>query len=213
MDLRLKAPSCLQICGISQSGKSYLTAQIIRERQRLFTEEFQTIIWIFREYQPLYDKLKLEFSNIIFSKDLKEAEPYLQSTDHVLLVLDDCLMDLIHSSSKFLPYFIQGSHHQNNTIVLLTQTIFVPNNRIVQLNCHYIILLTMARDSSSVLRLAYQISPLRPKFVYLAYKDAINREPYGHLLIDSFPHQQEIARYRSSVFFWKDNFVLYSPKS
>src|ERR1700748_1774063 len=145
VDLRFKTPSCLQIVGISQSGKSSLTAEIIRHRKRLFTEAFKNIVWIYQTWQPLYDQLQSEVENIVFKKELDEVEKYTKSPDHTLLVLDDAMANVIANSVKYLPYFIMGSHHNNNTIILLTQSIFIPKSRLIQIACHYLIIFELAR--------------------------------------------------------------------
>jgi len=211
VDLRFQSPCSIQLAGVSNSGKTFLTAQIIENRDRLFTQTFDKIVFLYREWQPLYDKLEKE-QGVLFTSSLDEVEEHSRSPEPVLIILDDVVMDLISNSKEILPYFLSRSHHGNNTVMILTQAIFLPNARLMQINCQYLILFKLARDSSSVLRLGCQIHPLSPRFLYNVYLDVVEKKPFAHLVIDSTSTQSPLARFRSSVFYWEPDFLLYSPK-
>jgi hypothetical protein len=220
LDLRLQCPCVIQTCGYSSSGKSVLTADMVRNRHRLFTHTFSRVLWLYSQWQPLYDQLQLDVPEIIFIKSIKEAEKYIEEPKpnkpppSVLLVADDMVLEIIgNNNNDFLSYALQKSHHRNVTVIVLTQALFLPKARLLQINSQYILCMQLNRDSSSILRLGCQLMPMNPRFVYKAYKHSVLRKKFAHFLIDSHALQDDIARYRSTVFYWDKSLLLYEPQN
>ena len=212
-DLRLKHPCCVQISAFSGSGKTFIAAKIVRFRNRLFTEKIKQVVWLYKHWQPIYDDLKKEVNGIIFTNKLEEIADYTSSSDATLVVIDDFVTDMITQQNKFLPLFLELSHHGNNSILILTQSLFIPGSRLALINCQYLLVLKLARDSSSLYRLAYQILPSSPKQLYKAYQHSVNSRPYGTFLMDSHPHQDDRVRFRSNIFFWENDCYVYVIKN
>ncbi len=70
----------------------------------------------------------------------------------------------------------------------------------------------MIRDVSSILRLSFQLQPLNCKFVYNAYIHAVSKNQFAHFAICLHAKDSELARYRSTIFFWED-LTIYLPKN
>ena len=68
--------------------------------------------------------------------------------DPLLVVVDD-LMD--EMDKRVLDMFTKKSHHQNTSIILIVQNLFVNNKffRTVSLNAHYLVVFENPRDKST----------------------------------------------------------------
>ena len=97
--------------------------------------------------------------------------------------------------------FAKILHHRNFSVVYLTQNLFNKNKyaRTISLNAHYLVLFKNPRDATQFATLARQMYPNASKFAIEAYKDATSA-PYGHLLIDLKPEQDERCHLRTNVF-------------
>jgi len=97
--------------------------------------------------------------------------------------------------------FTKISHHRNVSVVYLTQNVFDKNKyaRMISLNAHCLVLFKNPRDATQFATLARQMYPNASKFAIEAYKDATSA-PYGYLLIDLKPEQDERCRLRTNVF-------------
>jgi len=101
--------------------------------------------------------------------------------------------------------FTKISHQRNISILHLTQNLF-DKNRKISLNAHYLVLFKNPRDAGQFSILARQLYPSSWKFAIEAYKDATSA-PYGYLLIDLKPEQDERCRLRTNVFPGETQFV------
>jgi len=107
--------------------------------------------------------------------------------------------------------FTKISHHRNVSVVYLTQNVYDKNKyaRTISLNAHYLVLFKNPRDASQFATLSRQMYPNTSKFAIEAYKDATSA-PYGYLLIDLKPEQDERYRLRTNVFPGENQYVYVS---
>ena len=71
--------------------------------------------------------------------------------------------------------------------------------RTITLNAHYLVLFKNPRDTGQFAILARQMYPNTSKFAMEAYADA-TKVPYGYILVDLKPDQDEQCRFRTNIF-------------
>jgi len=122
-----------------------------------------------------------------------------------LIVVDDHMSD---TNQVVADIFTKISHHRKISILHLTQNLFDKNKYAVtiSLNAHYMVLLKNSRDAGQFATFARQMYPDCWKFAIEAYNDATSA-PYGYLLIDLKPGQDERCRLRTNVFSGETQFV------
>jgi len=109
--------------------------------------------------------------------------------------------------------FTKILHHHHVSEVYLTQNVFDKNKyaRTISLNAHYWVLFKNPRDATQFATLARQMYPNTSKFATEAYKDATSA-PYGYLLIDLKPEQDERCHLRTNVFPGETQLVYFANK-
>ena len=85
--LPLIHPSTIVLAGSSNSGKSYLTKQILDNRNVMFDPPLERVIWCYSKYQPLYEIKNVEFIESLFDID------QLDTTKITLIVYDELSQD------------------------------------------------------------------------------------------------------------------------
>ena len=160
-DIKFEHPSNWVIGAPSQSGKSYLVYQTLKNSDYLIRESFKEIIYCYSEWQPLYEKMICEIRNISFVKGL----PDLDTVENSMLVLDDLMNEEIEDK-KLLNLFTVGSHHRNISVIYLTQNIYEKGKyaRSISLNAHYLIIFKNRRDEAQIMHLSRQIYPHNGNF-------------------------------------------------
>lgn len=96
----------------------------------MFTVPPKRIVYTYSEYQPLFDEMTWSIPNVVFHRGLptrEDLENYSEGLDHVILVLDDLMLQ-ISQSEDCVQLFTISSHHRSITVLLLTQSfvLFVP---------------------------------------------------------------------------------------
>jgi len=208
-DYHLKAPFCLSINGPSQSGKSSLTLEILKRSMDIITPPIDKVIYCYTEYQPtLFGKMKDAVPNIIFHEGMpQDFGSY--GGGQKLMVLDD-LMCEASKSNDATNAFTRTSHHQNVSIIFLTQNLFYKNTRTMSLNCKYIIIMKNPRDTTAIQHLGRQMNGGRKNVVMEHAYDDIMKKPYGYLFLDFDQKQNDCLRIRDSIF--PENCFIYSNK-
>ena len=192
-------PTTILISGPTRSGKTKFLVDVLKEN--LISPKPTRIIWVYAEWQPLYDEVKKYWPFAEFTR-VMDANIYetLQGDDHNLVVIDD-MMSEMGSSASLTNLFTKGSHHRNLTVVFIVQNLFhqAKSMRTVSLNSHYMVLFKNPRDSGQIRTLATQMFPKHPKFLSSAFEDATSVK-YGYLVLDLHPDTSEELRVRSGIF-------------
>jgi len=203
IDASIKHPSTIIIAGQSGSGKSYFTRELLRNKSTFTPNPPRHTIFVYKEWQPLYDKMKKEklvdefICGIPNDEDIKKIMKKYQKSGSVM-VFDDLMSDIGKTMTNCFTVY---SHHLNCTIVLLIQSLFLESKsyKTCSLNAHYIILMKNKRDGASVSYLARQISPYNTRYITEAYLQA-TQKPYSYLLFDLRQETNDLIRIRSNIF-------------
>ena len=120
--LKFHTPCAISITGSSQSGKSYLMADLIQHRTDLFNTNFQQIFYcqpesLFHGANPIFDKLKSMCPQIQLIQglpDIAKLNLHIDRTSKLLLV--DDMMQSILASPQMLDLLTIQIHACNITL-------------------------------------------------------------------------------------------------
>ena len=88
----------------------------------MFTRPFDRIVWCYGQWQPSYEKIKLQIPEITWVEGLpKDLYDSFSPTQTNLLIADDLMGT---DDSLISRIFTRGSHHLDLTIVYLLQNLF-----------------------------------------------------------------------------------------
>ena len=198
-DPRLKHPCNISLAGPTQVGKSYLAAQLIEKKDRIFNPVPANVIWCYALWQPLYDTLKDKGLVNEFVQGIDGYKEYLKGDVGNLVIIDD-LQREAQETDAVASMFERGGHHENVSIMYITQNIFHQGKkcRDINLNCHYLFLFKNKRDMSQITTLARQVAPGKTKFVQEAYDIACS-SPHGYLMFDFHHQSHPDLKYRTDL--------------
>jgi adenylate kinase family enzyme len=189
MDPNLQHPFCLILSGPSQSGKTTLVKEILKNKDKLIVPKIERVVYAYAEYQSDFAGIDAEFVPEIPSPDI------FDKNSNNLLIIDDFQDQLKNMTNLFTKY----SHHRNLSVILLLQNPFASYTRTISLNSHYFIFMKNPRDKSQINHLARQIAPGKSNRIIEAYEDATSTN-FGYLFIDLKPNTSEQMRYRTDIF-------------
>ena len=191
-------PSTWIVAGPTGSGKTQWVAEVMRHKY--IEPAPERIIWVYGEWQPLYEKIQLFLPQIEFVTALSDSlYDSLDPKKANLLVLDDQMNEM--GDSKLLAnYFTKGSHHRGLSIIYIVQNIFNKGKaqRTASLNTQYMVLFKNPRDAAQIEALGRQMFPNSPKYLSNVFADATVK-PYSYLLIDLRPETPEDYRLRAAL--------------
>lgn len=218
-DVRFKTPFNCLISGPSQSGKTTLTKNLLYYGPQMFTTPPRKIFLIYKFIQDIYHEM-LD-NNIIHEMiDINETDVNYEYLNELvkeykndggsLIVFDDTMTDI---SNDFEQIFTNLSHHNNCSIIFLTQNLFYKEKafRTMSLNCHYFFLMKNDRDKQQLAILAKQFCPTNTMYVIKSYEDA-TKNPYDYLLIDFSPSSPSTLRLRTNIFPIQFPYTIYLEK-
>jgi hypothetical protein len=204
-DVRFKNPSSFLLAGVSQSGKTTLTLNILRSIDDLFENPKckQNIIFFYHQWQNSYETFRKEnivkewINKLPTEEDVKEKTLLYKDMGGSVIVIDDFAQEL---NKDIANIFSILTHHTNSVVLLLTQNLFSKNPvfRDVSLNATVVIVFKNPRDSSSIINFAKQFSPGNTKYIVDAYKEA-TKTAYSYLLFDLHQNTPENLRVRSNI--------------
>jgi len=193
------------------SGKSVITLELIERRREIMSVDFDKVIYVYTENQPIFQKFKEQNPEVIFTDSMEEVDKITGCEKSNLVIFDDKMLEFMgNENDDIIHWFTRGAHHRNTSIILLLQNAFAKNLRTVAINSIYSIFLNNPRDKSTIINLGKQISPGKPRYIAEAYEDAISR-PYGYLLFDFHQETNNLYRIRNSIYPTKECKV-YIPK-
>jgi len=190
MSCKLHHPFTVVVAGPTGSGKSEWVLRLIDHANERIEPPPSRIWYCYGEFHPTFNN----YRQIRFHERLPDmSDTVFDGSESTLLILDDLMSDTNQLVANVLTKI---SHHRN-----VTQNLFDENKyaRTISLNAHYLVLFKNARDATQFARLARQMYPIASKFAIEACKDATSA-PYGYLLIDLKPEQDERCRLRTNIF-------------
>ena len=213
----VKKPQLLVFCDnksnnyntICSTGKTSLVLQLIRNRHEWFDKPSSRVIFLYNFLQPELVQLKREDPNVILVDNLAEAKEL--AIKDSLLVIDDKQQEMSQKSflNEVIEIFIRGVRHNEFNCVLLVQSLFLDNLRVIMNNCNYLVLFNSPRNKQGINFLAKQISPNDWRYIVDAYRHACYDKPFCYLVFDFTMATPERWRLRSSIYPSKDT-ILFS---
>lgn len=184
------------VAGPTQSGKTELIKNILANRESLFENCPENVVWSFgHTNEKQMEEIKKQVPDISFTNGLPERE----NLSNAILILDD-LMNEICKSGEFSNLFTRGCHHDNITTIAVLHNLFNKERytRNISLNTHYYILFKNPRDKQQVRYMERQIFPEKKNHLINAFNNATSK-PYGYLVIDLHPQTSETMRLYSNI--------------
>jgi GTPase SAR1 family protein len=206
-----KHPFTCLIVGPSGCGKTQLLTSILQNKDVLFNNKIDNIIFCYKEYQPSYDTIKNLNKNVYFNQGVYEEK--LDKSTRNLIIFDDLMKETI-DNSFIQDLFTIDSHHRNTSVILISHNLFPKgkHSRTISLNTNYLILFNNPRDKTQINVLARQIYPENPNFLLEVFEDAIDAINHGYLFLDF--RQDTLKRNRIQTNIIPNNIrILYTPKS
>ena len=195
MSCKLHHPFTAVVAGPTGSGKSEWVLRLISHANEMIVPPPSRLWYCYSEFQPTFNN----YRQVHFHEGLPDlSDTVFDGSESTLLILDDLMSE---TNQLVANVFTKISHHRNISVVYLTQNLFDKNQyaRRISLNAHYLVLFKNPRDATQFATLARQMYPNASKFAIEAYKDATSA-PYGYLLIELKPEQDERCRLRTNVF-------------
>lgn len=162
-DLYINTPFRLTVSGSSGTGKTRWIQRFIRHHKEITGCVFNTILFMYGEYQPLFDDIKHEHPEILWCEGFCHEfvlDKIQQDSTHKLMIIDDLLNEI--SKDKLLEsFYIRRSHHWNASVILTTQYLYDKHLRLINLNTTDYILFKSVRDISPIRVLALQMYPTK----------------------------------------------------
>jgi hypothetical protein len=185
--LSFKHPFTCIAAGPTSSGKTVLVRRILKHHKSIIhfkgmSIEKLKVIWAYGQWQNLYEE---EIPNVEFRyvEGLPSEEEILSDKPHIIII--DDLMSELGSDKKLTNLFTKGSHHNDISVIFISQNIFHQGSqmRTISLNCHYMLLMKNPRDKAQIMSLAAQIYPNKSKFLIEAFNDA-TKSQFGYIKVD-----------------------------
>lgn len=200
-----KSPVSLLVSGSSFSGKSWLVADLIRNKTKMFTPEPVEIMYAYGVWTPLYDALERDIPNIKFVNRIPSKEEVIEFTadnQPRLLIIDD-LMTQLAECKDVTEYFTNFVHHRALSCLLVVQNIFYQGAkclRDISLNVQGIFLFKNLRSVRQVATLASQMfsGKTRKQCFLDAYEKATSK-PFGYIYVDINPRNPEKYQLRADI--------------
>jgi molybdopterin-guanine dinucleotide biosynthesis protein len=173
--------------GPTSSGKTVLIRRILKHHKSIIyfkgmSIEKLKVLWAYGQWQNQYDE---EIPNVEmrYVEGLPSEEEILSDKPHIIII--DDLMSELGSDKKLTNLFTKGSHHNDISVIFISQNIFHQGSqmRTISLNCHYMLLMKNPRDKAQIMALAAQIYPNNNKFLIEAFNDA-TKSQFGYIKVD-----------------------------
>lgn len=190
----IKTNFALCIAGPSGSGKSTFCVDLLNRAGQIFDVEFDKIYWILGDPNAKPKNLITPVEYLLEVPSEFNNESGLPQC----YVLDDSMFETQNKSVANL--FTRGSHHQNISVIFITQNIFHRGrySRDISLNFTHLCIMNNPRDRSQFQYLARQLYVECPKELERVYKEV--QRPYGYLFIDLTQDTHDLFRFRTDIF-------------
>ena len=193
-----------------RKSKSPVSTANLKRSSEVVYPKPTSITYHYGVWQPKFDEILESNFSIKFVNGLP-IELENKSNDHQLIVIDD-LLNESSKSDDLLNLFCRGSHHNNISVIFITQNFFHKNLRPLTLNSKYLICMRNLRDCSWVNNLGKQLNHGR-KYHLLesAYGECL-KIPFSYFFID-LSNEQENSDCRIRCGFFPENCVVYMCKN
>nr|CAD2206427.1 unnamed protein product [Meloidogyne enterolobii] len=207
-ELKFKLPFGMILAGPSSSGKSTFLLKFIAGYSELIDPSPKSILYCFGEMNNIVTLLQK--SGVGVFAGVPPEELIKKYTKPLLLILDDLLLSI---NEKYLSeLFTKKSHHQNFSIIFVTQNLFDPKIKVARQNSQYIIIMRSPNSMLSVRNIGVQLFPRQLDYFLDAYRQA-TKHPYGYLVIDMHASSDPTLRLRTNIFKDDEEKLIFIPKN
>ena len=146
-----KTPCSVLISGPSSCGKTYFTADLLKNARYYFKVLPPNVHYCYGSWQNKYRDIeknstpKVQFHEGV--PDVSTLDKWFKSTNGGLLILDD-LMDECGNDKETQDLFTKHSHHRNISVIYITQDLFPSGKyaKTISRNVHCIVAFKNPRD-------------------------------------------------------------------
>ena len=172
-NLKIKTPTRGIIAGPSNVGKTYFITRLLEQRNRLFLDNFERIIFChpfgdFPNDSELTFFQKLE--NIAPGIEIRAQLPSLNDLQSIngktLLILDDLIADIV-CSAEYMRLFTIHSSHSQISIITTTQNFFEHGkfSKTILRNQNFFVLFDSKSDKQMTSIISRQLFPGKKGFL------------------------------------------------
>ncbi|KAL3103959.1 hypothetical protein niasHT_030117 [Heterodera trifolii] len=152
-ELKFPIPSGIVVSGPSSSGKTQLVLRLLTHASEMFDPPPKVIVWAYGEYSSQIPEL--ERQGVIPHAGPPSEEMLKKLPKPFLIVYDDLIGDI--DAKKLADLYTKKSHHNNFSVIFLTQNLFDKAMRVPRSNAQYIFLMRAPSDMLSIRNLASQM--------------------------------------------------------
>ena len=198
-DFRLKSPCSISIIGPSQSGKSTLINELIKNRNTWFDTPITKVIYVYYRLNETLVNQANEDPDFLLAESIEAGNKLLEP--NCLLILDDQMFELTRKPALDIvsEYFTCGIHHLPFNCVLVLQRAYNKHTKLLVDGSQYCVLFDQPKDRTVITNIAKQFSPHNIHWVQEAYKDATERR-HGYIVIDCCTGTNESLRLRNFLY-------------
>ena len=194
-------PFTCVIAGGTGSGKTRFLENALIHAKQTISAPIHRLVYCYGVYlEDTFNLLRKYYPNIELIRGLSANLEFDPSINN-FLIIDDLMVEAV-KSNLVSDYFTKGSHHQNLSVIYMTQNIFLqgPFGKTINNNSNYTIYFKNPRDKQQILYLGRQMFPGRGNSNTLkeAYDDAVAR-PYGYIFLDFKPSVSDKLRIKTNV--------------
>ena len=151
---KFHSPCSIMVVGPSSCGKTVFVEKLLKERDRLFSRPYNSVVYCYSANQPTtFERMKKEQGIHFYERipDIPLLDKWYGKSQGGILVLDD-LMDEGSGEKRVLDLFTKDSHHRKITVISMTQDMFPKGkfSKTISRNVHYIIAFKNLRDQLGV---------------------------------------------------------------
>ncbi len=199
-DLRLQSNTTTLLIGPSRAGKTNLALKIALDRKSVFRDPPERVVYFYKQYQHVFKATEKKDKNITFLGSKEQVDDILQNNViSTLFIIDDFVSEASQKENAYITeFFLNRSHHENLTILFLSQLLYPKNGRAWSLNTTHLVLFKTFHEG----QLNYyfrNLNPKKVKFLMDAYKFSTASKTYGHFFLSLDPTTPDEIRYRSSI--------------
>lgn len=204
-DVLFRVGARVLLSGASGAGKTQFIMNTIKKRADLFEILPSRILFCSHmQSKDLHAQGLIGDSNFPLIEFIGEIpDDDFEFPPYTLLIFDDLLSssDVDSVAEKLLSYFCRRCHHEKLYCFVTVQNLFAASKhfRTLSLNANYLVLFKSHRNLAQIRFLAQQILGGDSKVLSRIYQDAVNKSPYGYLLMDFHPQTTEKLRFKSNV--------------